>query len=85
MLVEPNYTFRLKGHAAAKKVNLAGEFNNWSPEGLVMTRTGDEWVAKVYIGRGKHLYKFIVDGRWIKDPANPLWEDTDNNSVLWIE
>lgn len=85
MVVQPNYTFRLKGHTAAKKVNLAGEFNNWSPQGLSMAKVGDEWVYPLYLGRGKHLYKFVVDGKWIKDPANPLWEDGDNNSVLWVE
>ena len=85
VVVAPNYTFRLKGYGTAKRVNLAGEFNNWSPEGLPMTKVGDEWVCPVYIGRGKHLYKFIVDGKWIRDPNNPLWEDGDNNSVLWVE
>lgn len=85
MVVAPNYTFRLKGYTRAKKVHLAGEFNNWSPDGLSMTRSGNEWICPVYLGRGKHLYKFIVDGRWMRDPANPLWEDDDENSVLWIE
>ena len=85
MVVEPNYTFRLSGYPNAKKVNLSGEFNNWSPQGLVMSRSGNEWVGSVYLGRGKHLYKFIVDGQWIRDPKNPLWEDGSENSVLWIE
>ena len=85
LVVAPNYTFRLKGFGKAQKVNLAGEFNNWSPDGLSMEREGDDWVYKIYLGRGKHLYKFIVDGKWIRDPANPLWEDGDENSVLWIE
>jgi len=85
IVVEPNHTFRLKGNSAAKKVNVAGEFNNWSPEGLSMTKIGNEWVCKIYLGRGKHLYKFIVDGKWMKDPANPLWEDGDDNSVVWVE
>jgi len=37
---------------------------------------------------GKHLYKFIVDGKWIKDPDDPLWEGNEfgtDNSVIWIE
>jgi hypothetical protein len=85
MVVDPNYTFRLKGYGKARKVNLAGDFNDWSPEGLAMIRQGDEWVCPVYLGRGKHLYKFVVDGKWIKDPANPLWEDEFENSIVWIE
>jgi hypothetical protein len=85
LVIAANYTFRLKGFKNARTVNLAGEFSNWSPEGLTMKRVGDEWVYPVYLGRGKHLYKFIVDGKWIRDPANPQWEDGDENSVLWIE
>jgi hypothetical protein len=84
-VIEPNYTFRFKGHANAKKVNIAGEFNNWSPQGLAMTKVGNEWVSSVYLGRGKHLYKFIVDGKWLRDPDNPLWEDEDDNSLVWVE
>jgi 1,4-alpha-glucan branching enzyme len=82
IVVEPNYSFCLKGQTAAQKVNVAGKFNNCSPEGLSMTKLGDEWVSKVYLGRGKHLYKFIVDGKWMKDLANPLWEDGNDNSVV---
>ena len=49
-----------------------------------MKRVGDAWVFSVHLSVGKHLYKFVVDGRWIKDPDNPLWEENDN-SVIWME
>jgi hypothetical protein len=52
---------------------------------MTMTRSGNEWICQVYLGRGKHLYKFVVDGHWVRDPANPSWEDDEENSVLWIE
>jgi len=88
LIVQPNYTFRLEGYADAKTVCLAGDFNDWTPDALTMKRVGDAWIVKVHLSVGKHLYKFIVDGRWIKDPANPLWEDNEqntDNSVLWME
>jgi hypothetical protein len=85
LVVAPNYTFRLKGYAKARGVHLAGDFNNWSSSGLPMTRAGDEWICAVYLSKGKHLYKFIADNKWMKDPANPLWEDDFENSVLWIK
>jgi hypothetical protein len=88
LIVQPNYTFRLEGYADAKTVCLAGEFNDWTPNALTMKRVGNAWIVKVHLSVGKHLYKFIVDGRWIKDPANPLWEDNEqntDNSVLWME
>lgn len=87
-IIDPNYTFRLKGFANARSVFLAGDFNDWSPNSLAMKKEGDEWVFTVHLDPGKHLYKFIVDGKWIIDPGNKLWEDNEHsssNSVLWIE
>ena len=83
LVIGANYTFRLRGYADAKKVNLAGDFNDWNPQTLTMHRVGNEWVCSVYLAKGKHLYKFIVDGNWIRDPASNTWEDA-GNSVLWI-
>jgi Glycogen recognition site of AMP-activated protein kinase len=53
-----------------------------------MKRVGDEWIFNVHLYPGKHLYKFIVDGKWILDPGNKLWEqneDNTGNSVVWME
>jgi AMP-activated protein kinase-like protein len=88
MIVQPNYTFKLEGYADAKTVCLSGDFNDWTPDALKMKHVGDTWIFKVHLSVGKHVYKFIVDGRWIKDPGNPLWEDNEqntDNSVLWME
>ncbi len=67
-----NYTFRLVGHTTAKKVVLAGDFNEWNPSDLVMEKKGDGWQRRVYLGDGRHEYRFMVDGKWIADLANPL-------------
>jgi hypothetical protein len=88
LVLNPNYTFRLKEFKTAKKVFLSGEFNGWSPNSLPMKMENGEWVFRVHLSRGKHLYKFVVDGEWILDPANKLWEQNEHNtgnSVLWIE
>ena len=88
LILEPNYTFRLKGFADAKNIFLAGDFNNWSPDTYRMIRTGDEWIINLHIDKGKHLYKYVVDGKWILDPGNNLWEQNEyqrGNSVLWID
>jgi hypothetical protein len=87
-VIEPNYTFRLKGFANAKTVYLAGDFNNWAPNTFSMTHDGTDWVTTVHISPGKHLYKYVVDGNWIIDPGNKLWEQNEHNtgnSVLWVE
>ncbi len=88
LVLGPNYTFRLKGFENAKTVFLAGDFNNWSPNTLAMKQENGEWIFTVHLSPGKHLYKFVVDGQWIMDPGNELWEQNEfhtGNSVLWIE
>lgn len=67
-------TFRLKGHADAREVTVAGTFNSWSPGAAPLARRGDAWVGEVEAEPGRHAYKFIVDGRWILDPDNPQTE-----------
>lgn len=66
-----NYTFKLEGFTNAKKVYLAGSFNNWKARQLRMNSTGTAWEFPLYLQEGLHSYKFIVDGKWILDPANP--------------
>ena len=88
LVLEPNFTFRLKGYENAKMVCLSGDLNDWNPASFRMKREGDEWVFRAHLNKGKHCYKFVVDGKWILDPANKLWEQNEfrtGNSVLWIE
>jgi CubicO group peptidase (beta-lactamase class C family) len=83
--LQGNTTFRLKGYGAAKIVNLAGTFNDWKPSTIVCGKEGAEWICRVDLKPGKYLYKFIVDGHWITDPANPTIEDDgrgNTNSVI---
>ncbi|SDE26454.1 Glycogen recognition site of AMP-activated protein kinase [Mucilaginibacter pineti] len=86
--VKPNYTFKLSGYSNAKSVRIAGNFNDWDPDGLVMDHTGNQWTINIFLKKGKYRYKFMVDGQWVRDPANKLWEQNEyntGNSVLWIE
>lgn len=87
LIIDPNFTFRLKGFGNAKTVFLAGDFDEWNPYTLPMKHVGDEWIFNLHLYAGKHVYKFIVDGKWIKDPGNKLWEQNEyatDNSVIWI-
>jgi 1,4-alpha-glucan branching enzyme len=86
--VKANYTFRLKGYENARSVRVAGNFNNWDGEQYTMGRKGDEWVISMKLPTGKNRYKFIVDGTWMIDPGNKLWEPNEfdtGNSVVWID
>jgi hypothetical protein len=86
-VIDPNYTFHLKGFEQAKTIYLAGDFNGWSPNGFAMKKVEGEWSLPVHLSAGKHLYKFVVDGKWITDPGNSLWEQNEystGNSILWF-
>ena len=79
--------FQLQGFAQAKKVFLAGSFNDWKPKQLPMKHEKGHWVLAMDLIGGKHLYKFIVDDHWIVDPGNPLQEydrHKNLNSVLFV-
>lgn len=67
-----NYRFVLPGFEQAKKVFVAGSFNNWNEEELRMIFYKGKWILNLFLREGTHAYKFIVDGKWITDPANPV-------------
>lgn len=73
--------FRLENYGGAQKVALAGSFNDWRTDDIQMQREGNAWVAAVELEGGKHWYKFIVDGKWITDPANPFREHDGKGNV----
>lgn len=81
-------TFKLKGYTNAEKVILAGSFNGWNEHQLEMERKEYGWKYTLPLSGGKHHYKFIVDGKWIVDPDNPVKEydgDGHVNSVRMVK
>jgi hypothetical protein len=54
----------------AKEVRLAGDFNEWRPEGTTLENADGQgtFVATIPLPRGAHEYMFWVDGRWVTDP-----------------
>ncbi len=86
--LKANYIFELRQYPDAKKVLVTGSFNGWSTQDYRMVRQGGKWIMPVSLKPGKYTYKFIVDGKWITDPANKLYEENEygtGNSVLWID
>lgn len=65
-----NQRFVLKGYGTATSVVLAGSFNEWNTKRAQMIKGPADWYIDVYLGDGTHTYKYIVDGKWITDPAN---------------
>ena len=66
--------FTLSGQPQAQQVAVAGTFNGWSTQATPLVRQGDAWVAEIEVEPGPLAYKFVVDGRWLLDPANPRTE-----------
>jgi hypothetical protein len=55
-----------------KRVQIAGEFNNWIPDKDVETEIQDGAVQKkLRVKPGGYEYRLIIDGDWQQDPANP--------------
>ncbi len=79
--------FNLEGFVDAKKVILAGSFNAWNEKAIPLHRTESGWWTELPLSSGKHTYKYIVDGHWMTDPANPRTEHDlhgNENSVLFV-
>jgi 1,4-alpha-glucan branching enzyme len=57
---------------AATSVVVAGEFNNWSVTANPLTKDASgKWRTTLPLKPGRYSYKFVVDGNWKTDPANP--------------
>ncbi len=76
------------GDKKYNKVQLAGSFNNWSPEKTTLENKEGTWKTRLYLNPGNYQYQVVADGEWMLDPTNP--EKTSNNiggfnSVLKIK
>lgn len=79
-----DFTFKTQG---ANEVHLVGDFNDWkiSRDSLLWQKEEGVWQKRLHLGPGHHRYKFVVDGRWVTDPANDRMEPNpygDVDSVL---
>jgi glycosidase len=86
--MQQQYRFEVKNIGSAKKVQLAGDFNNWNPAATVLKQEGDIWVTEMPVNPGKYSYKVVIDSVWTLDPGNP--DSTSNgmggfNSVRTIK
>jgi hypothetical protein len=74
----------------ARRVALAGSFNEWNDSTIVFTRGGAAgvWAVTIALPPGRYQYLFVVDGeRWMPDPgAHAQVEDEfgQQNSLLVV-
>jgi len=73
----------------AKQVSIAGTFNSWSTNALLMKKSKDgTWKVKVKLAPGRHEYKYFVDGAWVQDITGASFTPNDfgtSNCVIGIE
>ena len=56
-----------------QRVYVTGSFNTWRPqdkEYALKEKQPGAWSITLPLKPGLYQYKFVVDGRWIPDPAN---------------
>jgi chromosome partitioning protein len=58
----------------AFEVQIAGDFNDWTPERTLMEPKGRVWRTVLQLAPGRYRYRYVVDGLWMPDPLNPLFE-----------
>ena len=59
------FTFRAP---EAKKVYIAGTFNDWNTKSMPMKKGKDgTWKIMVKLSPGRYEYKYFVDGTWAQD------------------
>lgn len=83
------HTFRYKPEEKISSVAVTGSFNGWNKENDRLTDTDGDGIYELtmWLEPGSYIYKFLVDGKEILDPANPEKSPTgfdDFNSVLRI-
>ncbi len=74
----------------ARRVFLAGDFNEWSPVATPMHKNSrlNVWQTCLPLPPGRYQYKLVVDGKWTADPHNARTETNpfgEVNSVIVVE
>ena len=74
--------------APGRQVFVAGCFSNWEPKHKLTDREGrGTYTGRILLAPGEYQYKFVVDGEWRLDSANPNFVPNDFgtlNSLLRV-
>ena len=76
-------------NGCARKVCLAGSFNDWRPDSTEMISLSDgKWAKNLALPPGTYEYRLVVDGLWMADPGAS--ENTSNpyggqNSIIVVK
>jgi 1,4-alpha-glucan branching enzyme len=57
---------------SAKEVCVVGTFNDWQATATPLKAAkGGVWMGELKLKPGRYEYLFVVDGKWMPDPAAP--------------
>lgn len=74
--------FWVKPTDAAARVELVGSWNGFARPGMLLAPRSDGWfVGARRVPAGPVRYAFVVDGRWTRDPTEPLEETVRGEPV----
>jgi neopullulanase len=78
--------FTYAADPGVQEVLLSGSFNEWGDSAASATVMVDEdgdsiFEATLHLEPGTYQYKFVVDGEWILDPANPSQADDGEGNI----
>ena len=81
-----NVTFSYKlNNRYPKNVFVSGSFDDWKEKHpLSYNQTMGKWTCTLKIKKGKYFYKYIIDGNWEINPAEPNIRGNDGiiNNVI---
>lgn len=74
----------------ATRVELAGDFNNWSPEATTLVHEDDNgsFGITLPLEPGRYRYRYVIDGNWTQDPHNTYVESNpygELNSIVEVD
>jgi glycosidase len=75
------------GSRKYKKVQMAGQMNEWNPSGGYMFLKNGKWMLDLNLYPGKYQYKIVCDGKWMSDRNNSDSVSNNNggyNSLLTL-
>ncbi|GFO48696.1 5'-amp-activated protein kinase subunit beta-2 [Plakobranchus ocellatus] len=75
-----------KWEEGGDNVLVSGSFNSWQ-EKIALSKEGEVFTKMIDVPVGEHLYKFIVDDKWVINKNLPIKCDDDGleNNVLLVQ
>ena len=63
------------------EVYVAGTFNEWNPKKNKLAYKSGVYSTTLMLPKGRHEYKFVIDGVWCVDPECPEWNANNMGSL----